>query len=108
MACAIGEQGSADKMAARMPGFLSRVRENNTGLDELPTLTPFRVGGQVVGRMKPAFVEKLKNFGADVFEFHGIGEHGLVGLKPGLDAGSSEVRTKAVAGQSVHMSKVTI
>lgn len=38
--------------AMGLEGFLKRVDENNVGLEELPTLTPFIVGGKAVGHLK--------------------------------------------------------
>lgn len=43
---------SATKMS-NLDGFLLRIRECNTGLEELPTLTPFFVEGKEVGKLKP-------------------------------------------------------
>ncbi len=34
-------------------GFLQRIKENNQGLEALPALTPFRVAGQALGKLKP-------------------------------------------------------
>ena len=36
-----------------LSGFLQRVRENNAGLEELPSLTPWLVEGVVMGYLKP-------------------------------------------------------
>jgi hypothetical protein len=37
-----------------MMGYTQRIQECNTGLDELPTLTPFVINGKVIGQIKPA------------------------------------------------------
>lgn len=36
-----------------LSGFIARAKECNTGLEELPTLTPFVVEGKEVGKLKP-------------------------------------------------------
>lgn len=36
-----------------LSGFIERVKDCNTGLEELPTLTPFLVGGKEIGKVKP-------------------------------------------------------
>ncbi len=37
-------------------GFLDRVRENNSNLEAVSTLTPFWVGGTAVGKLRPECV----------------------------------------------------
>lgn len=39
-----------------LSGFIQRARECNTGLEELPTLTPFAVAGKEAGKLKPKCV----------------------------------------------------
>ncbi len=39
-----------------LSGFIARAKECNTGLEELPTLTPFVVEGKEVGKLKPKWV----------------------------------------------------
>ncbi len=36
-----------------MEGFMKRINENNMGLEELPTLTPFVIDGKAIGQLKP-------------------------------------------------------
>ncbi len=36
-----------------LSGFIERVKDCNTGLEELPTLTPFLVDGKEIGKVKP-------------------------------------------------------
>ncbi|KAG1674420.1 hypothetical protein FOA52_012947 [Chlamydomonas sp. UWO 241] len=82
--------------ASHMDGYMRRVAECNTGLEELPTLTPFAISGQAVGQLKPKFVEHLARF-PDVFSVSGpVGPSGQVTLVAGLD--SVDKRTAAVAG----------
>ena len=81
-------------MPELMPGFLARVQENNTGLEELPSLLPFSIEGSRVGAMKPAFVEHIVQFGSDVF----VVTNEAVTLRSSLNNGSPEERTRAVAG----------
>ena len=95
-------QAAAGSMPERMPGFLARVLENNTGLEALPSLIPFSIEGSRVGAMKPAFVEHVEKFGSDVF----VVANGAVTLNPGLDSGSPEERTRAVAGLCLILDKV--
>ncbi|GIL75642.1 hypothetical protein Vretimale_15195 [Volvox reticuliferus] len=72
------EMGSLD-------GFIQRVRECNTGLEELPTLTPFLIDGKEVGKLKPRFVDQLRRF-PKVFIVEGTpGLSGRVTLAPELD-----------------------
>ncbi|GFH28883.1 predicted protein [Haematococcus lacustris] len=98
-------------MPATLDGFLQRIAENNTGLDELPTLIPFMVADVVVGHMKPKFAAELARF-PDVFVttaststsssldapggVAGLKSKPALGLNPGL--ATLESRTEAVAG----------
>ncbi|KAG2452320.1 hypothetical protein HYH02_003344 [Chlamydomonas schloesseri] len=78
-----------------LSGFIARAKECNTGLEELPTLTPFVVEGKEVGKLKPKFVEHVKRF-PEVFVVEGQGASGRVSLAPSLD--SCDKRSAAVAG----------
>ncbi|EFJ50265.1 hypothetical protein VOLCADRAFT_58621 [Volvox carteri f. nagariensis] len=67
-------------------GFIQRVRECNTGLEELHTLTPFVVDGKEVGKLKPRFVEQTRRF-PEVFVVEGTpGPSGRVSLDADLDS----------------------
>ncbi|GFR47377.1 hypothetical protein Agub_g9089 [Astrephomene gubernaculifera] len=85
-------------IAANMPtldGFLQRIRECNTGMEELPTLTPFVVDGKEVGKLKPRFLEQVKRF-PEVFIVEGqSGPSGKVTLTADLD--TPEKRSEKVA-----------
>ncbi|GLC35517.1 hypothetical protein PLESTB_000199000 [Pleodorina starrii] len=85
-------------LETKMPsldGFLQRVRECNTGLEELPTLTPFLVDGKEVGKLKPRFVEQVRRF-PEVFVIEGEpGPSGRVTLAADLD--TCEKRSAKVA-----------
>lgn len=64
---------SKDKVKVNIPplkGFLDRVDENNTNLDELPTLTPFIVAGKTVGQLKSSYVDALEIFGTHASPAH--------------------------------------
>ncbi|KAJ9508197.1 hypothetical protein QJQ45_021551 [Haematococcus lacustris] len=98
-------------LPASLNGFLQRIAESNTGLDELPTLIPFMVADVVVGHMKPKFAAELARF-PDVFVttastsssssldaqggVAGLKSRPELGLNPGL--ATLESRTEAVAG----------
>ncbi|MEW5304552.1 MAG: hypothetical protein WDW38_009278 [Sanguina aurantia] len=78
-----------------LKGFAERIRECNTGLEELPTLTPFFVCGVEVGKLKPGFVKVLQRF-ADVFQTVGpVGPSGRVEVAASLT--TTEQRSAAVA-----------
>lgn len=64
-----------------MQGLIQRVQECNTGLEQLPSLTPFVVGGKHVGRIKPGWVVCLMGGGEG-------GYGGVDGAGPRLDAGA--------------------
>ncbi|GAX77947.1 hypothetical protein CEUSTIGMA_g5389.t1 [Chlamydomonas eustigma] len=79
-----------------MTGYMQRIQECNTGLAELPTLTPFIVNGKVVGQMKQAFIEQLARFEQVFCISASLGPSGSVQLRQNLD--TAEKRTEAVAG----------
>jgi hypothetical protein len=79
-----------------LAGLLQRVAENNTGLDQVERLTPWRIDGTVAGHLRPSFVAHLAKF-PHVFVIRGDpGPTGVVELHPSVDT-TAEARTQAVA-----------
>ncbi|GLI61827.1 hypothetical protein VaNZ11_004268 [Volvox africanus] len=77
-------QNIESKMGS-LDGFIQRVRECNTGLEELPSLTAFLIDGKEVGKLKLRFVDQLRRF-PKVFIVEGTpGPSGRVTLAPDLD-----------------------
>lgn len=78
-----------------LSGFIERVKDCNTGLEELPTLTPFLVGGKEIGKVKPRFLEQLRRW-PDTFVVDGQpGPTGCVSMASHLD--TAEKRSRRMA-----------